>query len=68
MMPLSEVLRAAFGGAARGLHLVLYGLILIAVVMLIPDGLSAALTDGYRRWGVMRQSAISRQRGRSDAA
>jgi ABC-type branched-subunit amino acid transport system permease subunit len=68
MIPLSEMLRAAFGGAARGFHLVLYGIILIAVVMLIPQGLAPELRERYRRWWVARQSAISRRKGQADAA
>jgi branched-chain amino acid transport system permease protein len=68
MIPLSEMLRAAFGGAARGFHLVLYGLILMAVVMLLPQGLSQELKDRYKRWSLARQSAASRQEGKADAA
>jgi len=68
MIPLMEVLRAMFGGMARGLHLVLYGLILIVVVMLIPQGLALELRERYKRWWVARQSAISRRKGQSDAA
>jgi branched-chain amino acid transport system permease protein len=67
MIPLSEMLRAAFGGAARGFHLVLYGIILIAAVMLIPQGLAPEIRDRYKRWGVARQSAISRRKGQADA-
>jgi len=68
MIPLMEVFRAMFGGMARGLHLVLYGLILIVVVMLIPQGLALELRERYKRWWVARQSAISRRKGQSDAA
>ncbi len=67
MIPMSEMLRAAFGGAARGFHLVLYGIILIAAVMLIPQGLAPELKDRYKRWWVARQSAISRRKGQADA-
>lgn len=67
MIPLSEMLRAAFGGAARGFHLVLYGIILIAAVMLIPQGLAPELKDRYKRWWVARRSAISRRKGQTDA-
>ena len=68
MIPLTEMLRAAFGGAARGFHLVLYGIILIVVVMLIPQGLSLELRDRYKRWRVGRQSATSRRKGQADVA
>jgi branched-chain amino acid transport system permease protein len=63
MIPLSEVLRAVFGGAARGFHLVLYGLILITVVMLIPQGLSLEIRERYRRWRVARQSMAKSMEG-----
>jgi branched-chain amino acid transport system permease protein len=68
MIPLSEVLRAAFGGHARGFHLVLYGLILMGAVMLIPQGLSLELKEWHRRWQAARRSAISRRKGQTDAA
>jgi len=68
MIPLSELLRAAFGGAARGFHLVLYGMIMIAVVMLIPQGLAQEIRERYRHWGASRQAAASRQKGQADAA
>lgn len=68
MIPLSELLRAAFGGAARGFHLVLYGLILIAAVMMVPQGLAQEIKDRYTRWGVAHRSATSRRKGQADAA
>jgi branched-chain amino acid transport system permease protein len=68
MIPLTEVLRAMFGGMARGFHLVLYGIILIVVVMLIPQGLSLELRERYKRWRVGRQSATSRRKGQADVA
>jgi branched-chain amino acid transport system permease protein len=62
MIPLTEVLRGLFGGGARGLHLVLYGLILIAVVMLIPQGLAPELRERYERWCAGRQSASGQRK------
>lgn len=67
MIPLSEGLRVAFGGEARGFHLVLYGLFLIAVVMVIPQGLAQELRDRYRRWAIARQLATTQQKGQGDA-
>jgi branched-chain amino acid transport system permease protein len=67
MIPLTEVLRGLFGGVARGFHLVLYGIILIVVVMLIPQGLALELRERYERWRVGRQSATSRK-GWADVA
>ncbi len=68
MIPLTEVLRGLFGGAARGFHLVLYGLILIAVVMLIPQGLAQELRERYGRWRTGHGVTGSRRKGRADAA
>jgi hypothetical protein len=53
---------------ARGLHLVLYGIILIVVVMLIPQGLSLEIRERYKRWRAGRQSATIRRKGQADAA
>lgn len=43
LVPLGEVLRAELGGKAPGLHLFVYGLLLIAVIRFLPGGLMAAL-------------------------
>jgi len=39
IVPASELLRAWLGGAASGLYLSLYALLLIAVVLFMPEGL-----------------------------
>ena len=39
LIPLGEFLRGWLGGAARGLHMAFYGIILIVVVMVIPQGI-----------------------------
>jgi branched-chain amino acid transport system permease protein len=41
--PLSEMLRSYFGGAAAGLHLAIYGFVLILVMLYFPDGIAGAL-------------------------
>lgn len=41
--PLSELLRSALGSTAAGLHLVIYGAILIVVMLYFPSGLAGAL-------------------------
>lgn len=41
--PLSELLRGALGGAASGLHLVIYSGVLIVVVLYFPSGVAGAL-------------------------
>ncbi|CAN7546892.1 branched-chain amino acid ABC transporter permease [Pseudorhodoferax sp. LjRoot39] len=47
--PIAELSRAHFGGQFLGLHLVLYGLILIAAVLYFPKGLIAPLDRWFRR-------------------
>ena len=41
--PLSELLRSYFGGAAAGLHLAIYGAVLIVVMLYLPTGLAGLL-------------------------
>jgi branched-chain amino acid transport system permease protein len=41
--PLSEMLRAYLGGAAAGLHLAIYGGVLVVVMLYFPGGIAAVL-------------------------
>jgi branched-chain amino acid transport system permease protein len=41
--PLSELLRSYFGGGAAGLHLAIYGAVLIVVMLYFPGGIAGAL-------------------------
>jgi branched-chain amino acid transport system permease protein len=41
--PLSELLRSYFGGTAAGLHLAIYGAVLIVVMLYLPTGLVGLL-------------------------
>jgi branched-chain amino acid transport system permease protein len=41
--PLSEMLRGYFGGGAAGLHLAIYGFVLILVMLYFPAGIAGAL-------------------------
>jgi branched-chain amino acid transport system permease protein len=41
--PLQEILQAKLGGALQGLHLVIYGTVLILVVILLPQGIVPTL-------------------------
>jgi branched-chain amino acid transport system permease protein len=42
--PLSELLRSYFGSSISGLHLAIYGAIVIMVMLYFPGGITAALT------------------------
>ena len=41
--PLSELLRSYFGGGVAGLHLAIYGAVLIVVMLYFPNGIAGAL-------------------------
>ena len=41
--PLSEMLRSYFGGAGAGLHLAIYGGVLVVVMLYFPSGIAGAL-------------------------
>jgi branched-chain amino acid transport system permease protein len=43
IVPLSELLRGALSQSASGLHLVIYGSVVIAVVLYFPSGISGAV-------------------------
>lgn len=49
LTPLSEVIRAELGGSYAGLHLFLYGLVLMAVILFLPKGLHDPLRTLFRR-------------------
>jgi branched-chain amino acid transport system permease protein len=48
MIPLGEFLRGALGGAFRGIHLIIYGTILILVVIYMPQGVVEGIRKKYR--------------------
>jgi branched-chain amino acid transport system permease protein len=48
LMPLSEFLRAWLGGSYSGLHLALYGVILIVVVIMMPEGIVVWFNERVR--------------------
>ena len=51
LTPLGEVSRAYFGqGGYQGAHLIVYGALLIAVVLFVPQGAVPFLARRWRRW------------------
>jgi len=50
LTPLSEILRSQLGGTYSGLHLLIYGVLLIAVVLAMPRGLIARLGPRLNLW------------------
>lgn len=49
LTPLSEFLRAWLGGSYSGLHLAIYGVVLIAVVLAMPEGIVVWFNEIVRR-------------------
>lgn len=49
LVPISELLRAALGGRYAGVHLIVYGLVLIAVIRLAPEGVVGLLQRTRQR-------------------
>jgi len=47
--PLQEILQAELGGALQGLHLVIYGTVLIVVVILLPQGIVPSIAAWAKR-------------------
>ena len=50
LIPLSEGLRILLGGRFSGAHLIIYGVVLIGVIRLAPEGLSGALHQLLARY------------------
>lgn len=59
--PLQIFLRAAFGTAASGISMLIYGLILVVVVLFMPKGISVEIGDYLRKWSRSRYTQPSRQ-------
>lgn len=61
LVPLGELTRAIFGSSYIGLHLFIYGVILIAVIMVEPRGvfaLAAKLVNRFRQQGKTGREAV----------
>jgi branched-chain amino acid transport system permease protein len=50
VVPLEHLTRGWFGGLLSGLDGLIFGILLIAILLTLPDG----LVDGWRRWGYRR--------------
>lgn len=56
--PLGEILRARLGGELQGLHLVIYGTVLILMVILLPNGVVPAVLGRLDRRRKARVAAV----------
>ncbi len=61
LTPAGEISRATLGGKFAGLHLVIYGLVLVLAVLFLPKGLIRPIRQFLGRW-------VSEQTGRKSAA
>lgn len=50
LVPLAEMVRAVFGQSYAGIHLVVYGAVLIVVILFAPDGLLGLFRSIRSRW------------------
>ena len=50
LVPLAEAVRAVFGQSYAGIHLVIYGAVLIAVILFAPDGFMGLLRSAKTFW------------------
>lgn len=60
--PLSEFLRAQFGGRVAGLNHIIYGFVLITVIMWLPEGLVSI----RKRWGSGRKNGKGEGEGEQE--
>ena len=50
LSPIGELVRAYLGGSYAGLHLILYGLVLMVVILFLPNGINDPLMRLIKRW------------------
>jgi len=50
LVPLGEILRGKLGGTLPGLHYFIYGIVVIAVILLTPRGLLPLFKSQWTRW------------------
>lgn len=54
LVPVGEALRHSLGGGLPGVHLLVYGVLLVIVIRFAPDGLVGALGRAQRAWRFRR--------------
>lgn len=50
LVPLGEMLRGKLGGTLPGLHYFIYGVVVIAVILVTPRGLLPLFEAQWARW------------------
>jgi len=56
IVPLERLLRVWFGGVLFGLHGVIFGLLLIVILLIMPEGLLSAAKASHTRWRQRRHA------------
>jgi branched-chain amino acid transport system permease protein len=67
IVPLSELLRGLLSQSTSGLHLVIYGIIVIVVILYFPSGVSGAIGRAISRFSPARDFAARVQAEKYDA-
>lgn len=58
LVPVAEWVRAALGQSYAGVHLVVYGAVLMAVIRFAPNGLMGLLNDWPGRWRSLTSASV----------
>ena len=53
LVPIGQLLSGYFGGSLPGLHLFIYGLIMILVIFFMPMGINSVVVEGYHKLKAM---------------
>jgi branched-chain amino acid transport system permease protein len=56
LLPLADIVRTALGQSYAGIHLVVYGAVLMAVILFVPEGLVGLLRRGFARGRAARNA------------
>jgi len=67
LVPLAELVRATLGQSYAGVHLVVYGAVLIAVILYAPDGFVGLLRSWRAKHGSFPSGGPSRAATRAGA-
>lgn len=60
MVPIHETIRTSFGGGIfAGLHLLIYGILIIIIVFFMPQGVLGLIQEGYRNLRIKLQKSSS---------
>ncbi|MDS1139582.1 branched-chain amino acid ABC transporter permease [Pusillimonas sp. SM2304] len=62
IVPLSEYLRAEFGGTFQGLYLLVYGALLMIMVIFMPTGMASVFRDPKAAWHRIRAIFLGQRR------